>query len=149
MAFRNFTIGTLLALAALGTILAAFGALVASRTISNVGRLKAVGVGVYWDGSCTNPVSSIDWGILDPGGTKSVTVYIKNEGNVQLKLSMATSNWNPSSASSYITLSWDRENHLLPASSVVSAVLTLSVSSSISGIASFSFDITIIGTEHP
>ncbi|MEM2704031.1 MAG: hypothetical protein QXR45_12815, partial [Candidatus Bathyarchaeia archaeon] len=143
------TIGTLLALAALGTILAAFGALVASRTISNVGRLKAVGVGVYWDGSCTNPVSSIDWGILDPGGTKSVTVYIKNEGNVQLKLSMATSNWNPSSASSYITLSWDRQNYVLAAGSVVSAVLTLSVSSSISGVTSFSFDITITGTEYP
>lgn len=149
MAFKNLTIGALLAVAALGTVFAAFGAIVATRTIPNVGRLKAAGVGVYWDSSCTNVVSSIDWGSLDPGGRKTVTIYIKNEGNVQLKLSMTTGNWNPPSASSYITLSWNRESYVLPAGSVVSAVLTLSVSSSISGITNFSFDITITGTEQP
>lgn len=147
MAMQKVTMGTVLAFAVLGMVVTALGALVATRTISNTGYLKAIGVGVYWDSGCTSAVSSIDWGALEPGVTKNFTIYVRNEGNVQVRLSMTTSNWNPPSASSYITLSWNRENYVLTAGSVVSAVLTLSVSSSISGITSFSFDIIIAGTE--
>jgi hypothetical protein len=145
MAMQKITLGSILAIAILGMMVAVEGALVATHTISNVGSLKAAGVGVYWDGSCTSAVSSIDWGVLDPGSNKQVKIYIKNEGNTPLKLSMTVSNWNPSSASKYVTLSWNLEGYVLNSGSVVSAVLTLSVSSSISGITSFSFDITISG----
>jgi hypothetical protein len=147
MAMQKITMGSILAIAILGMVVAVQGALVATRTISNVGSLKAAGVGVYWDSSCTSAVSSINWGVLDPGSTKQVKVYIKNEGNAPLKLSMVVSNWNPSSASRYITLTWNLEGYLLNSASVVSAVLTLSVSSSVSGITNFSFDITISGAE--
>jgi hypothetical protein len=147
MAMQKITMGTVLAIAVLGMVVTALGALVATRTISNTGNMKAIGVGVYWDSSCTSAVSSIDWGALEPGVTKNFTIYVKNEGNVQVRLSMTTSNWNPASASSYITLSWNRENYVLSSGSVVSAVLTLSVSSSISGVTSFSFNIIITGTE--
>jgi hypothetical protein len=92
-------------------VVTALGALVATRRISNTGNLKAIGVGVCWDSSCTSAVSSIDWGALEPGVTKNFTIYVRNEGNVQVMLSMTTSNWNPASASSYITLSWNRENY--------------------------------------
>ena len=145
---QKISMGAVLAIAILGTVATVLGAFVATRTISNVGSMKAIGVGVYWDSGCTNAVSSIDWGSLEPGVTKNFTIYVRNEGNVQLKLSMTTSNWNPASASSYMTLSWNRENYVLAAGSVVSAVLTLSVSSSISEITSFSFDIIIAGTEY-
>jgi len=145
---QKITIGTVLAIAVVGIVASVLGALVATRRISNTGNLKAIGVGVYWDSSCTSAVSSIDWGALEPGVTKNFTVYVRNEGNVQVRLSMTTSNWNPASASSYITLSWNRENYVLSSGSVVSAVLTLSVSSSISGITSFTFDIIISGTEY-
>lgn len=145
---QKITIGTILTIAVFGTIMTTLGALVATRTISNVGSLKAIGVGVYWDSSCSNAVSSINWGALEPGTTKTFTIYIRNEGNVPVKLSMTTNNWNPPSATSYITLSWDRENHVLAAGSIVSAVLTLSVSSNINGITSFNFDIIISGTEY-
>jgi len=50
-------------------------------------------------------------------------------------------------ASSYITLDWDRDDYVLSSGESVQAVLTLSVSSSITGITSFSFDIVITGTE--
>ena len=63
-------------------------------------------------------------------------------------LGMTAGNWNPASASSYITLSWNRENYLLNSGSVVQAVLTLSVSSGVSGVTNFSFDIIITGIEH-
>lgn len=148
MAMQKVTMGTVLAIAVVGMVVTALGALVATRTISNAGNLKAIGVGVYWDSSCTSAVSSIDWGALEPGVTKNFTIYVRNEGNVQVKLSMTTSNWNPAPASSYIELTWNRVNHVLTAGSNVLAVLTLSVLSSISGITSFNFDIIIAGTEY-
>jgi len=146
MAMQKITMGTVLAIAVMGIVASALGALVATRTISNTGNLKAIGVGVYLDSSCTNPVSSIDWEVLDPGAKVNRTIYVRNEGNVAVTLSMTTGNWNPSSASSYITLTWNREGYVLSTESVVKAVLTLSVSSSISAITSFSFDIIISGT---
>ncbi|MEM3054657.1 MAG: hypothetical protein QXM52_02995 [Candidatus Bathyarchaeia archaeon] len=147
MAMQKLTMGTFLTIAIIGMVITAAGAFVATRTISNVGSLKSVGVDVYWDSSCTNPVSSIDWGEMVPGSSKQFTIYIKNNGNVPLRLSMTVSNWNPPSASTYMNLSWNCEGYVLGAGSVVSAVITLSVSSSITEITNFSFDITIAGTE--
>jgi len=118
-----------------------------NRTISNTGSIKAIGVGVYWDQACTNPVSSINWGILEPGSNVNRTVYIRNEGNTAARLAMATSNWSPSNASSYIALSWDYGGQTLNASEVIQVTLTLSVSANIAGITSFSFDITITASE--
>lgn len=147
LAMQKITLGAVLAIAVAGMVVTALGALVASRTFSNVGNLKAIGVGVYSNSGCTTAVSSIPWGVLEPGGTKTSIIYIKNEGTVRVRLSMTVGNWNPSSASNYITVSWNRESYTLDPGSVVQANLTLSVSSSISGITSFSFDITITGTE--
>lgn len=144
----EITLGTVLVIAVMGMVVSGLGVLVATRIISNTGNVKAVGVGVYWDSSCTNVVSSINWGDLQPGEATEVTIYIKNEGSIAMVLSMTIDNWNPASASSYMTLSWNRENYVLNAGSVVSAILTLSVSSSVSEITNFSFDIIISGTEH-
>jgi hypothetical protein len=124
-----------------------FSALVATRSISNNGSIIGVGVKLYSDPACTTAVSTVSWGALNPGGTENYTVYVKNTGTVPETLSMTTGNWNPSSASSYITLTWNQQNHVLPAGQVVQAVLTLLVSSSISGVASFSFDTTITGAQ--
>ena len=148
MAMQKVTMGTVLAIAIVGMVVTALGALVATRTISNTGNLKAIGVGVYWDSSCTNVTSSINWGAVDPGVSKNVTIYIKNEGSVAVKLNMTVSNWNPASASNYMTLNWNRENYVLSPGAVVQAVLTLSVSSGTSGFTNFSFDIIIAGTEY-
>jgi len=129
------------------TAIVAFGALSNSRNVQSFGTVKTVNVGVYWDNDCTNATSTVNWGTLEPGAAKNFTIYVKNEGSVAVVLSMSTENWNPASASSYITLSWNRESHALSHGSVVQAVLTLSVSSEISGITNFSFDIIITGTE--
>lgn len=115
----------------------------ASRTFSNTGTVRTIGVGVYWDNECTDPVSSIDWGTLEPGATKDVTIYIRNEGSSDSTISMYTSNWNPSSAWEYIGLSWDYAGQQMSPDEVIQVTLTLSISSSIEGITSFSFDITI------
>jgi hypothetical protein len=149
MAMQKVAIGTILAVALVGTVAIALSAslLTASRTLPNSGNVTAVGVGVYWDSSCTNETSTINWGTLAPNSTKSVTLYIKNNGTVGVALSMATSGWNPAGAASYLSLSWNCTSYSLYHGNVVAAYLTLSVSPSVSGITSFSFDITITGTE--
>ncbi len=114
-----------------------------NRTISNVGSVKGIGVGIYWDSTCTNRTSLINWGLLDSGSSKTVTVYVRNEGNTVATLSEATGNWNPSTASSYLSLNWDYTGQTLSVNQVLRIKLTLIVSSTISGITNFSFDITI------
>jgi len=147
MAMQKATIGTVVVIAVMSLMVSALGALVATRTISNSGSVTAVGVGVYSNSGCTTALSAISWGTLNPGDVKTYTVYVRNEGTVPVTLSMTTGGWNPTSASSYITLTWDKQNTVLSAGSVATSVLTLSVSSSVSGVTSFSFDITITGTQ--
>jgi hypothetical protein len=117
------------------------------RARSNVGTLKlSVGVGVYSDNSFTNKITTIDWGTLDPGTTKSFSVYIRNEGSSALTLSMSASNWNPSTASNYLTLTWSYTGQTVNSNGYVQVIFTLAVSESITGISSFNFDINLVGT---
>jgi hypothetical protein len=105
--------------------------------------VKGIGVGIYWDSACTNRTSSINWGTLESGSNKTVTLYFRNEGNSAATLSRATQNWNPSTASNYMTLNWNYAGQTLSVNQVLQIRLTLTVSSTVSGITSFSFDIVI------
>ncbi len=124
----------------------ALGILQRSRTIGGSGTVKAIGVGVYWDNDCTSQVSSINFGMVEPDSVNNVTVYIKNESNAPVTLSLQTENWNPTNASNYMTLSWDYGGQEIGVNEVVQVMLSLSVSSSIEGITGFTFDIIIVGT---
>lgn len=117
-----------------------------NRTISNAGSIITIGVGIYWDAQCTSSVSGIDWGTLEPGSNKTVAVFIRNQGGFSANLTMDTSNWNPAKASDYAVLSWDREGYPLALGEVVQATFTLTVSADISGITTFSFDVTIVAS---
>jgi len=121
------------------------GLLTASRTIGSIGTVMAINVEVYWDQEGTQVVDQIDWGNLEPGQSVDKTIYIKNTGNAALTLTMTYSGWVPLEAGNYITLSWDNEGATVDPDGVVAAVLTLSVSNSISGITNFSFNIIIEG----
>jgi len=114
--------------------------------LSSVGTVKAVGVGVYWDSGCSQAVSSIDWGLADPGSVKNVTVYVKSEGNAPMTLSLQTANWNPANSADYISLSWDYGGQAIGVNQVVAVTLSLSISSNIEGITTFSFDIVVVGS---
>ena len=132
-------------LASVGAI-AVTGLLTTTRTIGNSGTVKAINVEVYWDSLCTQVVDTIEWGLLEPGGSVNKTVYIKNAGNAPLTLRMYYSGWVPPEAGTYMTLSWDKEEATIDPDGVTAAVLTLSISDSVSGVTNFSFDITIEGT---
>jgi len=120
--------------------------LTSQKTISGSGSIKSVGLGVYWDQKCTNATSSLNFGQMEPGSSKNFTLYLKNEGNSVLTLSMTSQNWNPATASNYMTLTWNRQGQQVNPNSVISFVITLTISGSIQGISTYSFDIIISGT---
>ena len=139
----RFRLVGLAALFALVCVVAVSALLTINVSIGSVGRVKAVGVGVYWDAACTNPVTHINWGAIEPGSSQNVTVYIRNEGNTNVKLSCTTGNWNPPEAEQFLTLTWDYGDQWLAPNAVQPVTFTLSASPNIQGIDNFSFEITI------
>jgi hypothetical protein len=135
-----------LALSLGGEVFAGGRASQTSRKVPNAGTVEVIGVGVYRDSGCTSILSSIDWGVLEPGSSKNFTCHIRNEGSSVSTLSMYTSNWNPSKASDYMSLSWDYGGQSIDADEAVQVTFTLTTDASIEGITSFSFDITIVGS---
>lgn len=102
-----------------------------------------IGVGIYWDKDCTNATSSLSWGSIDPNSNNNLTIFIRNEGNSAITLRLSTSNWTPSNASSYISLSWNYTGQVLNTKEVIPIKLTLTVSSTIYDIIDFSLQTTI------
>lgn len=103
------------------------------------------GLGAYSNLACTTPQTSITWGSLEKGGSTSVTIYVRNEGDSPQTLSLVTSDWTPTSAADYLTISWNYNNQPLNPNSVVQITLTLSVDPDIQGITNFGVNILIVG----
>ncbi len=112
-------------------------------TLHSTGIVKGIGVGIYWDSGCTSKVTSIDWGLAEPGTIQNKTVYIKNEGNANVTLTLQTSNWNPTNATTYISLGWTYNNQTILVNQVIQVTLRLTIASNITGITTFSFDIIV------
>ena len=127
--------------------LTTIAALSSSQNFDLDGTITTVNVELYSDSGCTQPCSTIHVGTLSPGSTFTKTVYVKNTGTVPVTLSMTTSNWNPTGASSYLTLSWNRQNYVLNEGLVREATLTLTVAANTNDLETFSFRATITGTQ--
>ena len=136
-----------LALSAVSPVLSPKPSVPNKKGISNYGSVRgAFGIEIYWTQQVNEKVSSIDWGTLEPGSNKSVTIYIRNEGKKSTSLNFYTSEWNPPEAADYLNLNWDYEGQLISAGEIVQVTFTLSISPSVKGIGMFSFDITITGS---
>jgi hypothetical protein len=105
-------------------------------------------IGVYWDKNCTKRVDSIDWGVLSPGQTKKVLVYVRNEANDSTILVLTTSNWSPAKASECLSFSWYSQSEKIGAGKVINVSQSLFVSPSTVGISNFSFGITFEGRKY-
>ena len=127
----------------------AIGVNFVQRTIHSTGTvfIPTLGLDAYWEQECNNPVSSIDWGTLEPGDQNTSTIYLKNTGNLPLALSMITQNWTPTNATTYIIVTWNRENATISVDQVLQADITIEVLTSVIGISDFSLDIVITGSE--
>ena len=117
-----------------------------SFTLPNKARVKGIGVGIFWDQNCSRAASEIDWGVIEPGETKSVTLYFKSNSNVNITLTLTTDNWNPSNCTQYMNVYWNYTNAPLTPKSVTPIELYLQVYSNVTGIDPFTFDIIVYGS---
>ena len=92
-------------------------------------------------------MTSVAWGLIEAGNFVNKTIYIRNSGDIDIRLSLAAENWNPLMAADYFTLSWSYDGSVLSSGEVIGVTLRLSLSSSVSGLDNFSFDIVIMGSE--
>lgn len=116
-------------------------------TIRNVGTVVTINIDAYEDPACTTPLTFINWSQLWPGSSKNYTFYLKNNGNINVTLTLQTGNWTPANTSQFLTLTWNLENKTVTIGEVVTAQLELAVSTQITDIEEFSFDIIITGEE--
>ena len=124
---------------------ATFAVLQRSVSFPTSGLVVGVNVGVYADSGCTQNLTSISWGSVDPGGSLVRTAYVKNTGNTEVSLSMSTSGWSPAAANGPVSIVWDRTGFSLGPGLSIPAVLTLSASPSAGGM-DFNVLITITGS---
>ena len=120
-----------------------------SATFSSAGAIQiqtTTGIGVYSDSQANTPLTSVSWGTLQPGGSQSVILNIKNEGSSATTLSLESSNWSSTTAETYLGLSWNYNGNPINPDAVVQSTLTLTVDANIQGVENFNFDITIVGT---
>jgi len=115
----------------------------------NVSAVETAGyIRVYWDKNCTQKVYSISWGVLTPGETKGVVVYVRNEGNETCLLSLTPANWTPNNASNYLNFSWNCEDNRIEVDEIVKVTQSLLVSPNIVGVTDFGFDIIFEGRKY-
>ena len=125
-------------------------------SIPSLGTIKTLGVEAYWDRNLTNKTETIKWGTIWPGSLHNTTFYIRSISNIETKLKLNTTNWNPSDLSSYMNLTWTYNGTVVSPSEVIEVTLTLSASSSYSfimylltnDVKQFSLDIIINTQEY-
>ena len=124
------------------------GLLSVDVAIPSEARMAAVDVGVFWDITCTQNVTNVDWGTCEPQQNKTLTLYVKNTGESPITGSLNTSQWIPEQAADYISLDWDFGFEPLQAGMVRETDFILMVSCNITGVEEFYFLITVTGTQY-
>jgi len=123
-----------------------------SYTIRNRGTLNTVNVAAYQDSQCIINLTVLDWGTIIAGDNLTRSGYLRNEGNINIKLKMTYGNWTLPYAANFLSLGWDCENWTLVPNQAAHANFTLySIYAPYPAInfTSFAFDITVTGTETP
>ena len=108
------------------------------------GSIKTVGIEVYIDSTKNNILTEINWGILEPNQIVTYNAYIVSISNSPINLFLSTTNWNPSNAEPYITLSWNYTGVVLQPNDEIPIIFTLQISPDTTEIDNFSFDIIIM-----
>ena len=113
--------------------------------IGGSGEIKAIGLSVFEDEALTTPLTSINWGLVEPGETIYKDIWVYNDGNYRITLMLTTDNWNPPNASDFMTLTWNYANQVIEPGAALGLTFSLYISSSITDIDTFSFVITVTG----
>jgi hypothetical protein len=137
-----------LILVAIALTATTYGAISVNQSLNTNGSITVTpNLSLYSNSACTTSLSNIDWGTITPGNNQTRTVYVKNTGTgTSLTLSISTNSWTPSTANGPITISWDKQGVRLAPGQSTAAVITLTSSSSIVDVTTFSVQILISGT---
>lgn len=141
---RKALILLVLAMASTGSMLS-YSITTTRRIISSKGTIKAINVLVFWDEACTELCTDVDWGALEPGDMVTKIVYVLNDGNTALTLTIYAENWQPPEAEQYLTFTGIPDVDLIETQAVVRVTFMLSVDSAIENVDSFSFNIVVEG----
>ena len=135
MQFQKLSKGAIIALAIVGVLLTVTTAalLSSNQTLPMSGTITAVNLGVYSDSGCTQPATALTVGTISPGGNATQT--------------MTANNWNPTNATSSLTLTWNQQNTVLTAGQSTQAILTLTAAGNTGNLTTFSCNVTLTGTQ--
>jgi hypothetical protein len=135
-------------LAAVTLSVSTFAAITLNSDISTTGTIStSPNIGVFSDSGCTQSLTTLNWGSVAPGNSATSTVYVKNTGTGEsITLSLSTLGLTPSAATGHITVTWDKAGATLTPGSSTTAIITLSVDSSITDVSTFSVTVRVTGT---
>lgn len=102
---------------------------------------NTIGLETYSDAKGIMKITSVNWGVLNPGSIGHVTIYLMNTGNTVGVVTVVAGNCNPLKTQNITKLSWDKNGVTLGAGQIIQANLTLEVSGSVEGVSEFAFDI--------
>ena len=124
-----------------------FGLISSQKITPTTGVFASTGIGIYKDRPCTQNLTSIDWGVIYPSGSVTRHAYIRNLGNLNVTLQMTPSNWNPASASNYLTLSWNyTAGKIIKPQEVIHIMFTLTAKPDVTVSETFQFNIYVTST---
>lgn len=152
MAMQKRFVVAALVIAAILMMATVLALLQSTKTVPSSGTIYAFKVAVYTDETASNPVFKVNWTTVNPGGSDTEDVYVKNEaGSLSMNLSMTTSGWSatPSNTTLVASLSWNATGTVLSAGTGTWARLTLAVEDNLetqTGL-DFSVNINVIGDE--
>jgi hypothetical protein len=118
-----------------------------SKAVPSSGSIVAVGdIRVYSDADGKTLLTVAGWGLVKPGCSANITMYVKNDANCPMMLSLSSNNTVPADLNSYSSFSWDYNGVALAAGQLQKVTLFFSAFSGAPG-GDFSFNIIITGTQ--
>ena len=136
---RNTIIAFGIVMLAVLIIASSFYAITAYQAqVNSTGIVKAYGVKVSTDLAGNNVITTLDFGLMEPGISSSQNVYIRNTGNTNVTLTMWATNWEPLIAGNSIVFSNNYNGQVLKPNDVIPLTLTLTADPTITGITAFS-----------
>jgi hypothetical protein len=102
-------------------------------------------IDVYSNQECTDPLSDVEWGEIEAGETSNEDIYVKNNGDTSVSISLITENWSSNTAENNLEVVWDYNGVSIQSSEVRRVTLSLIVDPDCPALSSFGFDLVIIG----
>lgn len=121
------------------------GIITTQYRVTNVASIKTIGVNVYKDQNCTEFMTVLDWGMLEPSSSKTFKVYVKSISNTFLTLNVFSANWQPTNCTDYMIFVAEPNNFTMQPLEMIEVNLTLTIAFDIHGITNFAFDIMFEG----